>query len=44
MFGFDVAEAVDAEDRVNSSSTYGFIAEVLAVEVDAATAAGKILR
>src|SRR5437660_1751250 len=32
VFGFTVAKAVDAEDRVNSSNTYGFIAEVMAVE------------
>jgi 2-furoyl-CoA dehydrogenase large subunit len=44
VFGFPGATAVDPEDRVNSSSTYGFIAEVMAVEVDPATAAIKILR
>ncbi len=44
VFGFDVAQPVDAEDRVNSSNTYGFIAEVMAVEVDPATAAIRILR
>jgi 2-furoyl-CoA dehydrogenase large subunit len=44
VFGFSVARAVDAEDRVNSSNTYGFIAEVMAVEVDPDTAAIKILR
>ncbi|MGH7312673.1 MAG: xanthine dehydrogenase family protein molybdopterin-binding subunit, partial [Candidatus Rokuibacteriota bacterium] len=38
VFGFSVAKAVDAEDRVNSSNTYGFIAEVMAVEVDPETA------
>ena len=43
-FGFDVARAVDPEDRVNSSNTYGFIAEVMAVEVDPETAAVKILK
>jgi 2-furoyl-CoA dehydrogenase large subunit len=43
VFGFTVAKAVDAEDRVNSSNTYGFIAEVMAVEVDPETAAIKIL-
>ncbi|MBI4608711.1 MAG: xanthine dehydrogenase family protein molybdopterin-binding subunit, partial [Candidatus Rokubacteria bacterium] len=32
------------QDRVNSSNTYGFIAEVMAVEVDPETAAVKILR
>src|SRR5438552_14874587 len=44
VFGFTVSKAVDAEDRVNSSNTYGFIAEVMAVEVDSETAAVKILR
>jgi 2-furoyl-CoA dehydrogenase large subunit len=44
VFGFDVARSVDAEDRVNSSNTYGFIAEVMAVEVDPDTAAITILR
>ena len=44
VFGFSVARAVDAEDRVNSSNTYGFIAEVMAVEVDPDTAAIKIVK
>jgi 2-furoyl-CoA dehydrogenase large subunit len=44
VFGFGVARSVDAEDRVNSSNTYGFIAEVMAVEVDPQTAAIKILK
>jgi 2-furoyl-CoA dehydrogenase large subunit len=44
VFGFDVAQPVDEQDRVNSSNTYGFIAEVMAVEVDPETAAIKILR
>src|SRR5256886_1231891 len=44
VFGFGVSKAVDAEDRVNSSNTYGFIAEVMAVEVDPQTAAIRILR
>ena len=44
VFGFTEARAVDAEDRVNSSNTYGFIAEVMAVEVDPATAAVTILK
>jgi 2-furoyl-CoA dehydrogenase large subunit len=44
VFGFTVSQAVDAEDRVNSSNTYGFIAEVMAVEVDPATATIEILR
>jgi 2-furoyl-CoA dehydrogenase large subunit len=44
VFGFTVAEAVDEHDRVNSSNTYGFIAEVMAVEVDPATAAITIVK
>src|SRR5437764_4517521 len=44
VFGFTVAKAVDAEDRVNSSNTYGFIAEIMAVEVDRRTAAITILK
>jgi 2-furoyl-CoA dehydrogenase large subunit len=44
VFGFTVARAVDAEDRVNSSNTYGFIAEVMAVEVDPDTAAVAIVK
>ena len=44
VFGFPEAQPVDDQDRVNSSNTYGFIAEVMAVEVDPETAAIKILR
>ncbi len=44
VFGFTEARAVDQDDRVNSSNTYGFIAEVMAVEVDPDTAAVRILR
>ncbi len=44
VFAFSEAKAPDAQDRVNSSNTYGFIAEVMAVEVDPETAAIKILR
>jgi len=44
VFGFTVSKAVDENDCVNSSNTYGFIAEVMAVEVDPETAAIKILR
>jgi 2-furoyl-CoA dehydrogenase large subunit len=44
VFGFTVSNAVDQNDCVNSSNTYGFIAEVMAVEVDPETAAIKILR
>src|SRR2546422_7247402 len=44
VFGFTDARAVDENDCVNSSNTYGFIAEVMAVEVDPDTAAITILR
>jgi 2-furoyl-CoA dehydrogenase large subunit len=44
VFGFPLADSPDAEDRVNSSNTYGFIAEVMAVEVEPETAEIKILR
>ncbi|MFQ5829447.1 MAG: xanthine dehydrogenase family protein molybdopterin-binding subunit [Candidatus Methylomirabilia bacterium] len=44
VFGFPQSNAPDPEDRVNSSNTYGFIAEVMAVEVDRETAAVKVLR
>jgi 2-furoyl-CoA dehydrogenase large subunit len=44
VFGFTVAKAVDAEDRVNSSNTYGFIAEVMMVEVDPDTGAITIVK
>jgi len=44
VFGFTGARAVDQNDCVNSSNTYGFIAEVMAVEVDPGTAAIRILR
>ncbi|MBI4587977.1 MAG: xanthine dehydrogenase family protein molybdopterin-binding subunit [Candidatus Rokubacteria bacterium] len=44
VFGFPQANAPDLQDRVNSSNTYGFIAEVMAVEVDPDTAAIRILR
>jgi 2-furoyl-CoA dehydrogenase large subunit len=44
VFGFEVSRAVDADDRVNSSNTYGFIAEIMAVEVDRRTAAIRILK
>src|SRR5207237_3009471 len=43
VFGFTVSKAVDAEDRVNSSNTYGFIAEVMAVAVDPERATIKML-
>ena len=44
VFSFPEAKAPDLQDRVNSSNTYGFIAEVMAVEVDPDTAAIKILK
>jgi 2-furoyl-CoA dehydrogenase large subunit len=44
VFGFPLADSPDAQDRVNSSNTYGFIAEVMAVEVNRETAAIEILR
>jgi len=44
VFGFEGAQPVDLEDRVNSSNTYGFIAEIMAVEIDPETAAITILR
>ena len=44
VFNFPEAKAVDQDDRVNSSNTYGFIAEVMAVEVDPETAAITILK
>jgi 2-furoyl-CoA dehydrogenase large subunit len=44
VFGFPGATAVDADDRVNSSNTYGFIAEVMAVEVEPETGCPRILR
>jgi 2-furoyl-CoA dehydrogenase large subunit len=44
VFSFPQADAPDLQDRVNSSNTYGFIAEVMAVEVDPETGAVKILR
>lgn len=44
VFKFPEAKAPDLKDRVNSSNTYGFIAEVMAVEIDCETAAVKIVR
>ena len=44
VFSFPKAQPPDEEDRVNSSNTYGFIAEVVAVEVDPGTAEVKILK
>jgi 2-furoyl-CoA dehydrogenase large subunit len=44
VFGFPLADSPDEQDRVNSSNTYGFIAEVMAVEVDRETAEIRIVR
>jgi 2-furoyl-CoA dehydrogenase large subunit len=44
IFSFPKAQPPDEHDRVNSSNTYGFIAEVVAVEVDPDTADVKILK
>ena len=44
VFGFTVSQAVDDQDRVNSSNTYGFIAEVMAVEIDRGTGAVTIVK
>jgi len=44
VFSFPKAQPPDEQDRVNSSNTYGFIAEVVAVEVDPDTADVKLLK
>ena len=44
LFNLPHSEAADDQDRVNSSSVHGFIAEVAAVEVDRATGRLKILK
>jgi 2-furoyl-CoA dehydrogenase large subunit len=44
VFRFPMAGPPDAQDRVNSSNTYGFMAEVAVVEVDRDTGAVKILK
>lgn len=43
VFSFDHAGPPSTDDRINSSHTYGFIAEVMAVEVDPHTWRPKIL-
>ena len=43
-FSFKEAEAPDPQDRVNSSNTYGFIADICEVEVDADTGGVTILK
>jgi 2-furoyl-CoA dehydrogenase large subunit len=42
VFNYAPAKVLDEHDHVNSSSTYGFIAEVVAVEVDRRTGEVKI--
>lgn len=44
VFGFSQAGPPDTQDRINSSNTYGFIAEVVVVEVDPETGEPKILK
>jgi len=44
LFNFPQSDVVDDRDRVNSSSTYGFIAEVAAVEVDRDTGVINIVK
>jgi 2-furoyl-CoA dehydrogenase large subunit len=43
VFHFEIASPPTDDDRINSSLTYGFIAEVMAVEVDRVTFQPKIL-
>lgn len=43
-FNFPRAKTPDEKDRVNSSNTYGFIAEVVALELEPETALIKILK
>jgi len=42
LFHYIPARIIDEQDRVNSSNTYGYIAEVACVEVDAETGALEI--
>ena len=43
-FAFTEAKSPDQRDRVNSSNTYGFMADICEVEVDRDTGAVKILK
>jgi 2-furoyl-CoA dehydrogenase large subunit len=43
-FSFTGAKSPDQQDRVNSSNTYGFMADICEVEVDIETGAVKILK
>jgi 2-furoyl-CoA dehydrogenase large subunit len=44
VFHFPLAAAPDAQDRVNSSNTYGFMAEIMMLEVEPDSGQIKILR
>jgi 2-furoyl-CoA dehydrogenase large subunit len=44
LFNYTPATIIDEQDRVNSSNTYGFIAEVVLVEVDRETGRLEILK
>ena len=44
LFNYRPARIIDEKDRVNSSNTYGYIAEVAAVEVDRETGEIEILK
>lgn len=44
IFNFPTAKSPDEKDRVDSSNTYGFIADVIAVEIDPDTGQVKILK
>ncbi len=43
-FSFPTAKMPDEEDHINSSQTYGFIADVMAVEIDPETGKVKIVK
>jgi 2-furoyl-CoA dehydrogenase large subunit len=44
VFGFPLSKPPDSSDRVNSSNTYGFMVDIMVVEVDRETGHVKILR
>ncbi len=44
IFNFTPARIIDEQDRVNSSNTYGFIAEIVMVEVDRETGEIEFLK
>ncbi|MDP6179196.1 MAG: xanthine dehydrogenase family protein molybdopterin-binding subunit, partial [Desulfatiglandales bacterium] len=43
-FNFEESDVIDEDDRVNSSNTYGFMADIAAVEVDPDTGKVEILK